>query len=72
MKKLWLLIVVAIISAGILVWANLPSNLLANDARADFMLVKKSERKLTLFRKGIALKSHTIALGREPFGKKKR
>jgi murein L,D-transpeptidase YafK len=71
-KKLWLLIGMVIIITAILIWANLLSNPLTNDAHADFILVKKAERKLTLFRKGIALKSYTIALGREPVGKKEK
>jgi murein L,D-transpeptidase YafK len=60
-----------IIATGILVWANLPSNPLANNGHADFILVKKSERTLTLFQNGVPLKSYLIAVGREP-GKKEK
>ncbi len=39
---------------------------------ADYLLIEKSARRLTLYTKGAPLKSYQVALGREPEGPKVR
>jgi murein L,D-transpeptidase YafK len=39
---------------------------------ADRVVIEKSERTLTLYRSGRPLKSHRVALGRNPFGHKQQ
>lgn len=39
---------------------------------ADSIVVEKGERKLTLFYRGLPLKSYGVALGRNPVGDKER
>lgn len=41
-------------------------------ARADLVVVDKSERSLTLYRRGAALRSYRVALGPSPEGHKER
>lgn len=43
---------------------------LPEGATADFVLVEKSVRRLTLYAAGAPLKSYTVALGRQPEGAK--
>ena len=38
----------------------------------DRVLVEKSERRMTLLREGVAVKTYRVALGREPIGDKVR
>ena len=44
---------------------------LAEDARADRVLVEKKERRLTLLQDGKVLKTYRVALGRNPEGAKR-
>ncbi|MBZ5567330.1 MAG: L,D-transpeptidase family protein [Acidobacteriia bacterium] len=61
--------VVAILSAAIVV-AKFHAQPLPQDARADRVLVLKSERTLTLYDGNTPLKTYLVALGRNPVGKK--
>jgi murein L,D-transpeptidase YafK len=42
----------------------------ASPVRADYILVEKAEKRLTLFNDNIPLKSYAVALGRNPVGPK--
>ena len=54
------------------VWAHGSPGSLPSHARADLVVVDKSERLLTLYAAGVALRSYRIALGRAPTGAKQR
>jgi murein L,D-transpeptidase YafK len=59
--------------AGTLAWANRPdAPPLPPDARADRVLVDKSERTLVLLRDGRPLKTYHVSLGGAPLGHKRR
>ena len=68
MKRLFLLMAVILAAAG--VYAHLPHAPLPPNARAEKVLVVKSERKLVLLAQGRPLKEYRVALGRNPFGPK--
>lgn len=73
MTKLMASLLLGLIALGAgMVWANLPLDPLASGARVDLVVVRKSERKLTLFTGDVALKSYTVALGGAPVGPKER
>ena len=58
-------LLLALIFAASLVapaWAEPPSLVPASE-RADFVLIEKAERRLTLWRDGAMLKSYAIGLG---------
>ncbi|MDE0855509.1 MAG: L,D-transpeptidase family protein [Nevskia sp.] len=41
-------------------------------AQADRVLVEKAQRRLTLYRAGVPIRSYRVALGRQPLGPKQR
>ena len=49
-----------------------PPALAAPSERADLVLIEKADRKLTLWRDGVLLKSYAIGLGFSPEGDKSR
>lgn len=57
---------------ALLAWANWPVDDLPSGARADRIVVAKSQRTLTLFRAGQPLRVYPVALGRAPVGAKER
>lgn len=44
----------------------------SGDAKADYIIVEKSKRRLTLLSRGQVLKSYRVSLGRDPVGPKLR
>lgn len=68
------IIAICAIFAGAIYWqfylapAPLPPEPLTG--QIDHILIEKSERRLTVFRDGAALRTYTIALGFEPIGDK--
>ncbi len=71
MRFLFLLALVAGLAATLVV-ANRHAPPLPDGACADRVLLEKSQRRLTLFDHGAALKSYRVALGRRPVGAKER
>ena len=65
-----LLIIAAI--AFLLIWANWKGTPLPSDARADKILIYKSQHRLVLLQQGKPLKVYRIALGPTPVGHKQR
>lgn len=65
MHTVWILIVawLAVASSGCARTLELPEG-----TTADFVMVEKSARRLTLYAAGVPLKSYPVALGREPEG----
>jgi len=61
-----------LLTAGLLGWANAPDGPLPAGAVADRVVVDKSERTLTLLRRGAVLKTYRVSLGGEPAGPKRR
>ncbi len=53
-------------------WLTIPALTSSTVNKADFVLVKKSERKLLLFREGRVLREFDISLGLSPEGPKLR
>lgn len=49
---------------------RLPLELVAPAERADSVVVEKGVRRLTLYRRGTAIRSYLVALGRNPVGAK--
>jgi murein L,D-transpeptidase YafK len=67
----WLTTVVITLAAAIIAYAHFPSlPRLSEDTRSDLIVVKKSERSLTLWLDGRPLKRYPIALGVAPRGPK--
>jgi murein L,D-transpeptidase YafK len=64
------LLIICLVAVGLAAAAYLNVNPLPHDAVADRILVEKAARKLTLFQNSRALKSYSVALGREPVGAK--
>lgn len=65
--------VLSVLATGVLLWANRPdSPPLPTDARADAVLVDKSDRTLALLRGGRTLKTYRVSLGGAPEGHKRR
>jgi murein L,D-transpeptidase YafK len=63
----------AVLAAGVLLWANRPdSPPLPPDARADLVVVDKSDRTLSLMDGGRTLKTYRVSLGGAPAGHKRR
>jgi murein L,D-transpeptidase YafK len=69
-KKVLLLFL--ILAAGAIAFANWPTAALPNGATADRVVVDKSERSLTLYRRGTELKTYRVSLGAQPSGHKLR
>ncbi|HFD92654.1 MAG TPA: hypothetical protein ENJ22_05135 [Gammaproteobacteria bacterium] len=65
----FLLLILASWAPGIL--ASLPPEA-SVDAKADYIIIEKSKRRLTLLSRGQVLKSYPISLGRNPVGTKIR
>jgi murein L,D-transpeptidase YafK len=63
----WLVVLQVALSGGLLCQGSLHAGELPT---ADKVLIEKTERKLHLFRNGIALKTFDIALGLQPVGDK--
>lgn len=62
-----------LLAGGTLGWANAPGGApLAAGAVADRVVVDKSERTLTLLRRGAVLKTYRVSLGGDPAGPKRR
>lgn len=70
MKKFFFLILA--IALGTFAWANWPAPALANDVRADRIVVEKHARTLSLYRRGARLKTYRVSLGSQPVGHKER
>lgn len=71
--RLITLCAVAAALAGTVAWANRPDGPpLPRDARADRVLVDKSDRTLVLLRGGRPLKTYRVSLGGAPAGHKRR
>jgi len=70
--KTWIKGAVGLIMAvgGLLVWANYREKPLPRHLKADLIIVEKSARRLTLYRDGRPLKTYSVALGRNPVGRK--
>jgi murein L,D-transpeptidase YafK len=66
----WLLAAAAVLAIGVLVWADVPSRTLPAGTTADFILVEKGKRQLTLFSGGRAVRQYTVSLGGAPVGDK--
>jgi murein L,D-transpeptidase YafK len=66
-----LLFILAILLA-IFTWANWPASALANDVRADRIVIEKQARTLSLYRRGAAIKTYRVSLGSRPVGQKER
>ncbi|MBO0858019.1 MAG: L,D-transpeptidase family protein [Chloracidobacterium sp.] len=69
-KRLLLTGVIAGFAGVILIYANWPTAALPLDAKVDSVLVLKGERKLILLQGDRKIKEYSIALGRNPNGKK--
>ena len=63
------LVVIAVLLSSCLARADAPV-LLPPSKRADFVLIEKAERRLTLMRDGAVLKHYRIGLGFSPAGDK--
>jgi murein L,D-transpeptidase YafK len=63
------IILVALLSAGG-VWANRANEPLPQETRADLIVVEKEKRTLTLYSRGVILRTYRVALGRAPAGAK--
>jgi len=70
-RRLGLVCSIALVIA-LLTWANWPIDDLPSGARADRIVVVKSQRTLTLLRAGQPLRVYPVALGRVPGGAKER
>src|SRR4051812_18992643 len=53
-------------------WNFLPQTPLPTHARADLVVVRKTERRLDLYRGGVVFKSYRISLGRHAAGPKQQ
>ncbi len=53
-------------------WDGSASSLPQAGARADYIVIEKSKRRLTLLSRGQVLKSYRVSLGRDPVGPKLR
>jgi len=67
--SLGLLAAVAVVGA---LWANSSPSPLPSDAKADLLVVNKSQRQLLAYSHGQLLRSYRVSLGREPAGPKIR
>jgi murein L,D-transpeptidase YafK len=70
-QGIFLSAIVALVVAGAL-WANSPISPLPSDAKADLLVVNKSERQLLAYSQGQLLRSYRVSLGRDPVGPKQR
>jgi murein L,D-transpeptidase YafK len=61
-----------LVLAAIAAWALWPGTVLPAGARADLVVVDKSERRLELYSGKVLLKSYSISLGRHPTGPKRQ
>src|SRR5258705_5478323 len=68
----FILVILFIAAAGSAALHFWPHDALPADARADLVVVEKSERTLTLMHDGKVLKTYRVALGRNPQGHKVR
>jgi murein L,D-transpeptidase YafK len=71
-KVLILLVAVAVLIAGVYVYAHHLWNPLPAETTIDRIVVEKSARRLSIFRDGKRLKSYRVALGRNPIGAKEQ
>ena len=69
LKRLFVLIPTLFL-VTLLIYANIPDRPLADNIRADKIVVEKEKRKLSLLKNGAVLKSYRVALGRQPAGQK--
>ena len=72
MFKVLLLIVCGLAAVSALIGAHLNLHPLPSNITADRVLVEKASRRLTLLRKGTALKTYRVALGRASVGPKEQ
>lgn len=67
------LLVIALLVAGAMIWqAGKPKPLPPLSGKVDHILIDKSDRQLTVYRDGRALRSYVISLGFAPEGDKIR
>ncbi len=69
-RKYLYFIIFTLFIIGIAVYAYFPENEIPNNCTIDKILVLKSKRKLEVFAEGKLIKTYSIALGKEPIGKK--
>jgi murein L,D-transpeptidase YafK len=67
----------SVVLLGILIvcaggWSLWPEAALPQDAKADLVVVRKSARRMELYRGSELLKAYPISLGRHPVGKKQQ
>lgn len=66
----WVIAVLLVALLAVAGYAHWPISPLPDAARADRLLVLKGERRLILFKDGVAIRDYRIALGRNPLGPK--
>ena len=72
MKLKVLLIVLIILIIAIIIQSNRHSEPIPKEIRADYILVEKSARRLSLLHDGVPIKFYQVALGRVPVGNKEQ
>jgi murein L,D-transpeptidase YafK len=65
-------VIVVLLLASILAWANWPESPLPKATVADRLVVEKGARRLLLFSHGRVVKTYRISLGHNPVGRKER
>ena len=66
------LLVVALVIAALIVWANWPEQALPSNVVAERLVVEKSVRRLSVVSRGRIVKTYRVSLGHQPVGKKER
>lgn len=66
------LLAAVLVTCGAAAAEDAGSPRLPDGTLADWIVIDKSERRLTLFRRGRALKSYEVSLGRDPIGPKQQ
>jgi murein L,D-transpeptidase YafK len=76
LKTKSLLIILIILLIAVIIQCNRRSDKkpepIPKEVRADYILVEKSARRLSLLRHGVPIKSYQVALGRVPVGNKEQ
>jgi murein L,D-transpeptidase YafK len=68
LKKLFYLIPLVVVAA--IIWNYLPEDDLPVGSDIDRMVVEKSKRRMSVYAKGVLLKTYPISLGGKPVGEK--
>jgi murein L,D-transpeptidase YafK len=63
---------VGVLIAAVAIWANSPAAPLPDDAKVDFLVVEKGQRRLLVYWHGGLLSTYSVSLGRDPVGPKMR